>query len=46
MTSGKGVVGVPGLEIEDVVVTIEDEDGLDVFITNSLWLCLPTETYF
>ena len=45
MSSGRGVVGVVGLdgrEIEDVVVTREDEDGLDVFITNTL--CLRTLT--
>ena len=45
MTSGKGVVGVEGLEgleTEDVVVTREQEDGLDVFITNTLGLCTLT----
>ena len=45
MTSGRGVVGVVGLEAletEDVVVTGEEEDGRDVFITNRLCLCTLT----
>ena len=27
-----------GREIEDVVVTSEEDEGLEVFITNTLWL--------
>ena len=49
VTSGRGVVGVvglAGLESEDVVVTREDVDGLDVFITNTLWLCSLTLTLY
>ena len=49
VTSGRGVVGVSGLdglEMEDVVVTTEEEDGLDVFITNMLWLCTLTVSSF
>ena len=48
MSSGRGVVGVLGLEgreIEDVVVTSEDEEGLEVFITNTLLWSLTVLLY-